>query len=375
MAVQAGNAYSTLKLAAHPETLEKLRKTDIGDLITVHLMPQNLCNQRCSFCSYRLPDNKNSEEFDESAHIPWGNMLHLLNDFQDMGVQGIEITGGGEPLAYPAITKLLLWLGCSKMQVGIVTNGTLYNKIGYDGLHAPLGQRLSWVRISIDAATVDTYVKMRKASATQYSQAWHAVEDIAKHRDAFHPDFRLGVSFVLCNENVGEVYDFVKLAKESGADNVRLSSTFSDQHMDYFKDKEAVDRAVTDSGLAQVFYGCKDFTVHNFIPTRLAETDHPHQDYRRCPTKDLLCVVEGTGKVYTCCTFTGSLSGLYGKFTEHPQGFRGLWADHSAYRKQWDSREMCKVSCLYRDRNMAMNTLIDGDEASSPDGVIHKEFI
>ena len=374
MAVQVGNAYSTLKLAAHPETLEKMRKTDAGDLITVHLMPQNLCNQSCSFCSYRLPDNKNSKEFDESAHISWDDMEELLEDFGEMGVRGVEITGGGEPLAYPNILPLLGWLGQTKMQVGLVTNGTLFHKIQRYFVSA-IGERLSWVRVSIDAATVDTYVKMRKASAIHFSKAWHAVEDIASHRDEFHPDFRLGVSFVLCNENIGEVYQFVRLAKESGADNVRLSSTFSDQHMAFFKDQKAVEIAYAQSVLAKDDFETDGFKVYNLLPTRLKETQEPYQDYRRCPTKDLLCVVEGTGKVYTCCTFTGSLSGLYGKFTEHPQGFRGLWADHSAYRKQWDSREMCKVSCLYRDRNMAMNTLIDGDEASSPDGVIHKEFI
>lgn len=376
---QVGDAYSPLKLEAHPETVRKLRKTETGDLITVHLMPQNLCNQRCSFCSYRLPDNKNSSDFNEQAHLDWHAMMSLLEDFHEMGVKGIEITGGGEPLAYPFITRLLGQLGEMNFQVGLVTNGTLYERLKPGYLHRLLGPRLSWVRVSIDAATSSTYAKMRQATITQFTRAWQAVEDIATYRAEFHPDFKLGVSFVLCNENIGEVYEFVKMAKESGADNVRLSSTFSDQHMDYFRDKEAVDRAVEDSILAKdhfQHFNPSNFHVHNFIPTRLTETDDPYQPYRRCPTKDLLCVVEGSGKVYTCCTFTGSLSGLYGNFTESPGGFKGLWEDHVEYRKKWDSRKECQVSCLYRERNIAMNALIDGHHRQpNPEGIIHGEFI
>ena len=51
------NEYATDKLGSHPEIVAKLRKGE-STLTSVHLMPQNLCNHSCSFCSYRLPDNK-----------------------------------------------------------------------------------------------------------------------------------------------------------------------------------------------------------------------------------------------------------------------------------------------------------------------------
>lgn len=368
VATQSHDAYAVDKLAAHPETLAKLRATGEGTLTSVHLFPQNLCNQRCSFCSYRLPGNKNSSSFEEGAHIPWPAMQSLLADFAAMGVQGIEVTGGGEPLAYPYTDQLWTALAQSEFATALVTNGTLLKNPSL------VSERLKWARVSVDAATPETYARMRKAPEAHFHRAWRAVESLRACAPD-DPEYRLGVGFVLSNENVDEVYETTRLARERGADNVRLSVTFSDSHLGYFKNRDALKRAEAESLRAVADFDGDAFRVHNLIPTRLWETAHPTQDYRRCPTKDVLCVVEGEGKVYTCCTFTGSLSGLYGKFTEHPGGFRGLWEEKSQWRKDFDASSYCNVSCLYRSRNLAMNALIDAPDMPPAQEHVHREFI
>ncbi len=361
-------SYAVDKLASHPVALKQLRETGTAPLISVHLMPQNLCNQRCSFCSYRLPDNKNSSHFNEGVHIPWPDMVRLLADFAEMGVQGIEVTGGGEPLAYPQTRELWEQLASLPFATALVTNGTLLKD------RAELvTQKMKWARVSIDASNAKTYAEMRKCPAGHFVKAWEAVAQLRKHAPA-DPDFRLGVGFVLCNENVAEVYDFVRMVKESGADNVRLSVTFSDQNEDFFEDKEAVRRAIGASIAAKQDFEDETFKVHNMMPTRGWEIQHPAQDYKRCPTKDVLCVVEGECKVYTCCTFTGSVHGLYGKFTEHPDGFRGLWDSFREWRRDFRADQYCQCACLYRDRNLAMNELIDGEETPAVEH-LHKEFV
>lgn len=362
-------SYAVDKLYSHPLALQQLQETGAGTLISVHFMPQNTCNQRCSFCSYRLPDNKNSEAFDEGKHIPLQSMYALLEDFAAMGVKGVEVTGGGEPLAYPFTEELWQWFAKNDIATALVTNGTLIKD------HAPLlTQKMKWARVSIDAANAYTYAAMRRCPDQHHARAWDAV---TKLREAAPPDpeFRLGVGFVLCNENIGEVYDFVDRAKGSGADNVRLSMTFSDKHLDFFTDKAALHAAVTASETAKASFEDSHFKVHNLIPARFWEQQYPHQDYNHCVTKDLLCVVEGEGKVYTCCTFTGTLSGLYGKFTEHAGGFRGLWEEKDEWRRNFDAREECQCACLYRDRNLAMIDMIKSGAVGDEGSHLHHEFI
>ena len=280
-------SYAVDKLASHPVALKQFREGKAPPLISVHLMPQNLCNQRCSFCSYRLPDNKNSSHFNEGVHIPWPDMERLLGDFHEMGVKGIEVTGGGEPLAYPHTEALWKILGQNQFATALVTNGTLLKD------RAELvTQKMKWARVSIDASNAGTYADLRKCPKGHFVKAWGAVDQLRKHAPA-DPDFRLGVGFVLCNENIHEVYDFVGMARESGADNVRLSVTFSDQNEDFFEDKDAFNEAIRASQQAKTDFEDETFKVNNLMPTRGWEIQHPVQDYKRCGTKDVLCVVEG----------------------------------------------------------------------------------
>jgi sulfatase maturation enzyme AslB (radical SAM superfamily) len=250
--------------------------------------------------------------------------------------------------------------------IGLVTNGTLVDRWKDEILK--LGESLRWVRVSIDAAERDTYMNMRRAAPGQFDKAWEAVSWFSQQGPGFHREFEIGVGFVQSNPNMGEAEEFIRMAMNYGADNVRLSMTFSDKHRDFFEDAEAADAEVEKSRHYTRLYGRTDFAVHNMMPSRWGQMSNPVQDYEKCYMKDLICVVEGECKVYTCCTFAGSLQGLYGKFNEHPGGFRGLWESTEQTRQQWDAREKCKVFCLYRDRNLEMIDIVSKESA-------HKEFV
>lgn len=369
-----GEAYATNKLAAHPDALAKMRATGEGTLLTVHLMPQNVCNHRCTFCAYRMPDNRQSEAFDESQHIAWTDMVALLDDLQTLGVKAVEVTGGGEPLAYPHIVELLRELDRRNFKIGLVTNGTLAQRIdgGY-GLARLCAANLQWVRISIDAADAHTYARMRKVPMSQFHRPWELASQLGAMRGIMRPDFRLGLGFVIDNENVGEVYEFVRMAKASGADNVRLSVTFSSQDLDHFQDQGALRMAIAMAEKAERDFDSPAFRVHNQTVRRMEELETPVQDYPSCPTANVLCVVEGAGDVFTCCTFTGSRKGKLGNIRD---GFLAVWEGSRAFREGIDPRRYCKLACLYRAKNLEMLRLLGAaEQAPVPAEVLHKDFL
>ena len=160
----------------------------------------------------------------------------------------------------------------------------------------------------------------------------------------------------------------MRLAVSSGADNVRLSSTYSDEGMARF-DGLDVGRIVEASRVAEQIGADAGVEVHNLLPTRLQETERKTQDYPRCFAKDMLCVVEGSGRVYTCCTFTGSDKGIQGNYLQHPLGFRGVWQDADGFRRGLDPRTYCQVACLYEQRNRRMAEIVNGGD------MLHKEFV
>ena len=355
--------YAVDKLCGHPQVFRDYLGGGSGQLITVHLMPCNKCNERCEFCSYRLRDNKNASAFDESREIPWPQMERLLDDFEEMGVQGIEVTGGGEPLLYKHSELLWKELGRRGFATALVTNGTLLD----EHIAELIGQTdLKWARVSIDAATKETYGVMRHCPEVYFERAWQAVERLREVAPK-NPDFRLGVGFVASNSNAHEVYDFVDRAELSSADNVRLSLVLSDRGVGYFDDRDALIECVKGSTRAHKDFDSPGFRIHNLIPKRAEDAEERFQNYARCATKDFLCVVEGAGRVYTCCTFTGSTLGYQGNIKKG--GFKDLWARTAKFRDGLIPSDYCNTPCLYRDRNLAVMRMM----GELP--VLHKEFI
>lgn len=367
-----GNPYNINKLAYHPEVIRNLQTRANNTLLQVHFMPQNVCNQRCNFCSYRMPNNKNSQIFDESKMIPIERIAELIEHFKELGVKAVEVTGGGEPLAHKNKYEMFEMLFDAGFDVGLVTNGTLVT----DKLAELLAPNLTWMRISIDAATKETYIKLRSAPRQHFNNATDAIRKI-RHYGNHKTEFRLGSGFVMSNGNELEVYDFCRLVKELGADNVRLSMTFSDEHLEHYDDQEKVRIGVALAERAERDLSDETFRIFNLIPERYGNILEASNDYPKCYTKDVLCVIEGEGNVYTCCTFTGSNKGKLGNVLTDENGFEGVWRRSQAFRNNLDPRKYCKVTCLYRKRNLEMINLIDNhiDPHIEDDTPLHLNFI
>ena len=371
--IDSGSPYSIGKLAFHPEHVEAFRAGKRLAPVQIHLMPQNRCNHSCGFCSYRLENWKNSVQFDDSQAIPWSILEPTLRDAREMGVKAIELTGGGEPFLYPEIDKLVELIDELGFDLGIVSNGT--------PITAARAQRISmvprwlWARVSIDAGTPETYCAVRMVAATHWALAWGAIRNLARARNG-RADRRVGVGFVVTRENYAEVFDFCKLAKEAGADNVRLSVRFGPDGNDYYGPGQ-LDRAEEDARRAErVLNEPGRFQVMNLIGERRSNQAASVQDYEPCYAMRMLCVVGGDSKVYTCCTLAFNPAGEMGDLRK--TSFRELWSGPAgdAFFEKFSVRERCKVACLYERRNLAMISLVDSGKPVAPAGPgLHSNFV
>ena len=80
----------------------------------------------------------------------------LSRDFSS--VEEIDLTGSGEPLMNKNLDQMVRIAKDSGCRVGFSTNGVLLTPDRFDGL---LDAGLDWVAFSIDAATSETYQKIR----------------------------------------------------------------------------------------------------------------------------------------------------------------------------------------------------------------------
>jgi MoaA/NifB/PqqE/SkfB family radical SAM enzyme len=124
-----------------------------------------------------------------------GQILSVVEALAARGLRGVIFSGGGEPLLYPDIEKLLDHL-CDRFDIGVITNGTMLHR-----MDTALLNRLTWVRVSTN--TLD-YVDTLKIPA-------------------FAGKTTLGFSYIWNERSTPDTIDRItKLAVKSSVNYIRL---------------------------------------------------------------------------------------------------------------------------------------------------------
>lgn len=349
--------YAADKLAWHPEIVDRLRTgRHAAAPITVHLMPELRCNQRCAWCCYghRAEEDEDPQRRNEALmsdrYLSREVAEQLVHDLEAMGCQSIELTGGGEPLMWPHIDWFLERMASSPMQLALVTNGTALTA----ARAAAFGRtRWKWARVSIDAGTADQYVAIRRVPSKHWNRAWEAVARLVELRTRGDDlEQRVGVGYVVANESAAGVYECVQRAVYEGADSIRLSTPLGVEGQ---LDPERLATARAQAEQAEAGFGEK-LTIANFLRER--KQNAPRQWYRRCITQEVLCVIGGDANVYSCCTLAFTPEGLLGSLEDQPM--RDLWPGLAERFHRHDSRIHCQTPCLYEHKNSRGLAMVDG---------------
>lgn len=343
------DAYSPFKIVRHLDVIRGIRDGRPVRPTHVQLIISDLCNQSCNFCAYRSPDYSSSQLFYEikpqtngngglrrdtdhpernynpNRMIPVEKVLEILDDCQEMGVSGIQLTGGGEPTVHPHFMNIAaVTVVEHKLALALVSNGVQIGKrLHRDPRFNELFSRVAWTRISIDAGYAETYAKIRNVGFDHFEAAWEAVRELRRASDLSNLPRKpvVGVGFVVTPDNWMEVGEAARLAKEAGAHNIRISAQFSTQdealflgfHLECAMLCRTADRLFTDD----------TFKVYNRFSEKLDDLKQKRPDYDRCGYQKVTTYVGGDLNVYRCCVTAYNPSGLVGSLKE--QRFKDLW--------------------------------------------------
>lgn len=341
--------YSPYKIIHHPDKLQELKGGKPTVPIQVQLVPSNVCNQRCSFCTYRMEDYMSNFLFDEKLMMSYEKVLECLDDFVDMGVRAVHYTGGGEPLVHPKIYEIFTDTINRGLDLALVSNGMALN----EKLCELLGDA-KWTRISVDCATSETYSTMRTTSLNTFQKVLRSIELLVKYKKSCV----VGVGFVVNKDNYSEIYSAAKMFKSIGVDNFRISAAFTVEGLKYFDD--FVDIA-KEAAKATEQLSTDSFKVFNLFGDRINNMFEDTQNYDFCPTKELLTFIGADYNVYTCCTIAYNNRGLIGSIKNH--SFRELWESNEKINMfmKHNPRKMCRHHCMYKERNEFINYCIKQD--------------
>jgi len=222
-----------------------------------------------------------------------------------MGVKAVILIGGGEPLAHTGTATVISTLGRAGIAIGVVTNGTM--------IHSQLpglAEYASWVRVSVDAATTETFRTFRP-NRKDVSVFDRVIENM--RRLAAVKRGALGYSFlVMVREQDGrpavsnhaEVLQAAELAKDIGCDYFEVKAMFDESHHVVGVAEEVLASVAEQLARARRLQDADFEIINSSTLDSLQSGDGPVQSksYHRCGVAELRTLVRAS------CCFRGSVS-------------------------------------------------------------------
>jgi len=175
-----------------------------------------VCNLACIHCPH--PAFKRSEQY-AGRHLDVDLHRKMVDEVCEHGhelTQYIRYTSNGEPLVHPEIYEMLDYaVRRSGVFVTLTTNGTILNERRVEKL---LASGLHLVDVSIDAATPETYARVRVNGKLDVTQ--RNVLRLLELRRAARAATRIVVSFVEQPANAHETEAFERFWNAQGVDYV-----------------------------------------------------------------------------------------------------------------------------------------------------------
>lgn len=322
----------------------------------VELDPTEICNLACRGCiSEDVLHTGNS--FSEDR------LLRIGEELYDSDIKAVILIGGGEPLCNYAVVSFMTYLGERDVQIGITTNGTLIDK--YIEI---ISQYASWTRVSMDAATEETFGQLRptKNGKSLFNKIIDNMSKLAKEKKG-----KLGYSFLIRTEadgfsiktNIDEIYPAAKLAKEIGCDYFELKPSYrhvdNSDHYLIIHDKSNMDKAKNE------FLRCQNLSDDKFRIIASANLEYSfngtqnfqEKDYHICPSACMRTLICPSG-VYVCPYFRGKSNMIIGDMIKN--SFKEIWNGEQRKKvmQMLDPAVHCKMHCIRHDTNLEVFRMI-----------------
>ena len=186
------------------------------------------CNLRCKMC-YR-----NYDMDVRHGCLSIAEIRLLAAQFSELSIPSLWLSGG-EPLFHPQIREILrIFSATNPLDFWMVTNGLLLTE---ELAREIIASKLTWLSISIDAASPDTYMKIRGGDYEKLLQNIDAFLRIRNEAGSVLPFLR--VSFIRMPENCKEETAFKQQWAEK-ADIIDIQ-TLADYHdLDQFSEEDVL---------------------------------------------------------------------------------------------------------------------------------------
>jgi len=335
------NPFDRNKILSHWEQIEEFKNHgETLHPITVELSLTNKCNHKCPACS-GLRENT-----DRNSSIGYDLAMEIITQLSEIGVKGVIFTGGGDPGMYKNYDRLIAYAKSKGIKVGLITNGGMIKDNQLENL-----LYCDWIRISIDAASPETYKAMHGVST--FKQTLINVRKLVKQKG----NTTIGLGFLTCKETEKEIIAFAKLARGLGVDYCQYRPIHGLEYQESINNLIAYAKEYYENEKFRVLY-----SEFKFNTLRGCETN---RTYSKCHASNFVTHIAADACVYMCCHCVNINSRL-GSLKEIV--FMDIWAGKKSSIDNYDISP-CLPLCRNDCSNRALEMIINSDKLT------HGEFL
>ena len=287
----------------------------------IQLNPENKCTQDCSWCSCSARD--------KTLEMPYETVMGVMGKFKNLGAKSVTITGGGEPLLHPRINEMIKGIYNLGIEIGLVTNGDLIDRLGRKDL-----EKITWMRVSLgdEKKTNQNYwtnlTKAVERGKTDWSFSYVAANQI--------PNYKL-------------IGDMVEFANHPKFTHVRIvNDIFNAEKLGVMQDIKLYLRSEDIDDKKVIYQDRGKWT----------------KGVNKCLISLLKPVITADGKLAPCC-------GTQYKDDPPAKDYVADWGTIKDIDKIWKEQKYYNgskcVKCYYDNYNILLSRLLEG--------IKHKNFI
>ena len=335
-------AYGDLKFLRFTDRLEAIRDRRLVAPVHVRIKPINRCNHDCWYCAYRASNLQLGDEMREADKIPEDRMMQIADDLVDMKVKAVTFSGGGEPLLYKPLPRVIERLAAGDIRIGALTNGSNLQGVMADAF----ARHGTWIRVSIDGWDDESYSKSRGLKGEPFTKLIGNLRAFSARGSRC----TLGVSFIVSRDNHAHILDVCRIFKEVGVRHVKLSGVVIANDL---AENNRYHRAFAPAVVEQIARARAELEDESFDLV-----DHYHEleerfekGYTICPFMQFLTVIGADLCVYSCQDKAYAEAGRLGSFAD--SSFKRFWFSDENRKRVWalNPATQCKHHCVAQRKN------------------------
>ncbi len=356
--------YATQKVLYHRGSMDALLAGKQPYPKHIELVISDWCSHDCLFCSYRMSGHPSNTLFqmeegtDRKARnpkrmIPVEKCLEILDDCAEMGVKAIQFTGGGEPTIHPDFCQIVAYAMGKGLETALITNGNMM----LENNQRALAKRMTWLRISIDAAHQEHYMEERGVGRGAWDRMVEGATLLCREATEENPSLVIGSGFVVTPRNYDQIYEAARLYKNIGFHNMRIGLMFNPEEERPFVEiwpeiRRQASEAVRD-------FSCPEFRVIDRTQERFDEFAGLGDgviNYQICGFQNFTNFIGGDQNLYRCCMWAFHPHGLIGSIKN--QRLKMLYDSIEKHQDfaRFDPHSCGK--CQFNQTNKAINAAI-----------------